>query len=107
MTDDEELVLGVLTTTASKNEIANLEQVLETVNLALPKDIPLKADKGYQSKKNVELLKQRNLKNHILKKAYKNNPLTRWRPCVIICIEVQGYLLLTVKTNIKVRKGAM
>ena len=78
VTDNEGLVLGVLTTTASKNEIANLEEVLETVNVTLPKDIPLKADKGYQSKKNVELLKQRNLKNHILKKAYKNKPLTRW-----------------------------
>ncbi len=78
VTDDEGLVLGVLTTTASKNEIANLEEVLETVNIDLPKDIPLKADKGYQSKKNAELLKKRNLKNHILKKAYKNKPLTRW-----------------------------
>lgn len=78
VTDDEGLVVGVLTTTASKNEIANLEQVLETVNIELPKNIPLKADKGYQSKKNVEILKKRNLKNHILKKAYKNKPLTRW-----------------------------
>jgi len=78
VTDDEGLVLGVLTTTASKNEIANLEEVLETVNIDLPRDIPLKADKGYQSKKNAELLKKRNLKNHILRKAYKNKPLTRW-----------------------------
>ncbi|WP_026838503.1 IS5 family transposase [Gillisia sp. JM1] len=78
VTDQEGLVLGVLTTTASKNEIANLEEVLETVNVDLPKDIPLKADKGYQSKKNMELLKKRNLKNHILKKAKKNKPLTYW-----------------------------
>ena len=78
VTDNEGLVLGVLTTTASKNEIANLEEVLETVNVDLPRDIPLKADKGYQSKKNIEILKKRNLKNHILKKAYKNKPLTRW-----------------------------
>ena len=78
ITDDEGLVIGVLTTTASKNEIANLEEVLDTVNIDLPKDIPLKADKGYQSKKNVALLKQRKLKNHILKKAYKNKPLTMW-----------------------------
>jgi len=78
VTDDEGLVLGVLTTTASKNEIANLEEVLDTVNIELPKDIPLKADKGYQSKKNRELLKKRNLKNHILKKALKNKPLTKW-----------------------------
>jgi IS5 family transposase len=78
VTDNEGLVIGVLTTTASKNEIANLEEVLETVNIDLPKGIPLKADKGYQSKKNVELLKKRNLKNQILRKAYKNKPLTRW-----------------------------
>lgn len=78
ITDNEGLVLGVLTTTASKNEIANLEEVLDTVNVTLPKDIPLKADKGYQSKKNAEILKKRNLKNHILKKAVKNKALTKW-----------------------------
>jgi len=64
VTDEEGLVLGVLTTTASKNEISNLEDVLNTVTVELPKDIPLKADKGYQSKKNATLLKKRNLKNH-------------------------------------------
>ncbi len=78
VTDQEGLVLGVLTTTASKNEISNLEDVLNTVTIALPKDIPLKADKGYQSKKNAALLKKRKLKNHILKKALKNKPLTKW-----------------------------
>ena len=78
VTDNEGLVLGVLTTTASKNEIANLEEVLETVNVVLPKDIPLKANKGYQSKKNVVILKKDNLKNHILKKVVKNKPLTKW-----------------------------
>ena len=76
VTDNEGLVLGVLTTKASTNEIANMEEVLETADL--PKEPPLKADKGYQSKKNVEILKKRNLKNHILKKAYKNKPLTYW-----------------------------
>ncbi|MDW5288895.1 transposase [Formosa sp. PL04] len=51
VTDQEGLVIGVLITTASKNEIANLENVLETVNINLSKDIPLKVDKGYQSRK--------------------------------------------------------
>jgi len=55
-----------LTTTASKKKISNLEEVLEAVNIDLPKDIPLKAEKGYQSKRNMELLKKRSLKNHIL-----------------------------------------
>lgn len=78
VTDNEGMVVGVLTTTASKNEIANLEEVLDTVTIDLPKDIPLKADKGYQSKKNAEILKKRELKNHILKKAVKSKPLTKW-----------------------------
>ena len=76
VTDDEGLVLGVVTTTASANEIANLDEVLETANL--PENIPLKADKGYQSKKNAKILEKRKLKNHILKKALKNKPLTKW-----------------------------
>jgi transposase, IS5 family len=76
VTDEEGLVLGVLTTKASTNEIANLDEVLDTADL--PEDIPLKGDKGYQSAKNEEILKDRKLKNHILKKAKKNKPLTHW-----------------------------
>ena len=76
VTDNEGLVLGILTTKASTNEVGNLEEVLDTADL--PQNIPLKADKGYQSKKNAALLKERKLKNHILKKAYKNKPLTHW-----------------------------
>ena len=76
MTDQEGLVLGVLTTKASTNEIANLEDVLDTADL--PEGIPLKADKGYQSKNNGKILEKRKLKNQILKKAKKNQPLTHW-----------------------------
>lgn len=76
VTDEEGLVLGVVTTKASTNEIVNLSEVLDAADL--PANIPLKADKGYQSKKNEDILKERNLKNHILKKAKKNKPLTIW-----------------------------
>lgn len=76
VTDQEGLVLGVVTTKASTNEIANLEEVLDAADL--PEGIPLKADKGYQSEKNKQLLKKKKLKNHILKKAKKNKPLTSW-----------------------------
>ena len=68
------LVLGVVTTEATTNEIANLEEVLDAANL--PERIAVKADKGYQSQKNADLLKKKKLKNHILKKAKKNRPLT-------------------------------
>ena len=76
VTDPEGLVLGVVTTKASVNEITNLEEVLNAADL--PKNISLKADKGYQSEKNSALLKEKKLKNHILKKAKKNKPLTEW-----------------------------
>ena len=93
VTDDEGLVLGVLTTTAKVNEIANLEDVLDTADL--PEGIPLKADKGYQSKKNNNILKERKLKNHILKKARKNKPLTNWE---------KKYNKLIGKTRFKVER---
>ncbi|KKL51590.1 hypothetical protein LCGC14_2293970 [marine sediment metagenome] len=76
VTDEGGLVLGVVTTRASTNEIANLEEVLDAAGL--PEGIPLKADKGYQSAKNAALLEKRGLKNHILKKAKRNRPLTKW-----------------------------
>lgn len=76
VSDEEGLVLGVVTTPGNINEISNLEEVLDSVDL--PEGISLKADKGYQSQKNKELLKKRKLKNHILKKAAKNRPLTNW-----------------------------
>lgn len=76
VTDEEGLVLGVVTTSANVNEITNLEEVLDVAHL--PENIPLKADKGYQSEKNSELLKKKKLKNHILKKAKKGKKLTKW-----------------------------
>ena len=46
VTDEEGLVLGVVTTKASVNETGNLPDVLDAA--ALPEHIALKADKGYQ-----------------------------------------------------------
>ena len=93
VTDDEGLVLGVVTTTASLNEITNLEEVLDSADL--PEGIPIKADKGYQSRNNDELLKKKRLKNHILKKAKKNQPLTKWE---------KRYNKLIGKTRFKVER---
>lgn len=76
VTDQEGLVLGVLTTKASTNEISILEEVLDTADL--PENIAVSGDKGYQSVKNAEVLKKKKLKNRILKKAKKNQPLTHW-----------------------------
>ena len=74
VTDEQGLVLGVLTTPANVNEISNLEAVLATANL--PQGIPFYGDKGYKSEKNDTILKTKKLKNRILHKAKKNKPLT-------------------------------
>lgn len=76
LTDEEGMIMGVLTTPANVNEISNLEEVLDTADL--PEGIAIKADKGYQSQKNVQILQRRQLKNHIMKKAKRNKPLTDW-----------------------------
>ena len=78
LTENEGYILGVMTTKANTDKIANLEEVLETSNLYKNINIPLKADKGYQSSKNETLLAKKKLKNHILKKTKKNKPLTNW-----------------------------
>jgi IS5 family transposase len=74
VTDREGLVLGVLTTPANVNEVANLEEVLATADL--PEHIHLYRDKGYRSAKNEELIRGRKLKSRILHKAKKGQPLT-------------------------------
>jgi IS5 family transposase len=74
VTDEEGLILGILTTPANVNEISNLEDVLDTADL--PEGIHLNADKGYASAKNEELLEARKIKSRILHRARKGKPLT-------------------------------
>jgi len=75
VTDEQGLVLGLLTTPANVNEITNLKEVLAEIDL--PSGTPLFGDKGYQSATNNELLKQKKLKNRIMKKATKGKPLSK------------------------------
>jgi len=74
VTDQEGLILGLLTTPANVNEISNLEEVLNTADL--PEGIYLNADKGYASQKNEQILKVKKIKSRILYKAKKGKPLT-------------------------------
>jgi IS5 family transposase len=76
VTDANGLVIGVATTAANVNEISNLKEVLDTAGLS--SGTIVFADKGYQSAKNNELLEKLELKNRIMKKAYRNKKLTSW-----------------------------
>jgi IS5 family transposase len=74
VTDEEGLILGILTTPANVNEISNLEDVLNSADL--PEGIYLNADKGYASEKNEQILKTKKIKSRILHRARKGKPLT-------------------------------
>lgn len=74
ITDVNGLVLGVHTTAANVNEIANLEDVLATVDL--PEGTYLCGDKGYRSEKNENLIRGKKLRSRVLHKAKRNKPLT-------------------------------
>lgn len=73
VTEREGLILGVTTTAANVNEIANLEEVLLGVDL--PVGCMFYGDKGYKSAKNDDLLANKGLGNRILKKAKRGKPL--------------------------------
>jgi len=72
VTDEQGLVLGILTTPANVNEVSNFGEVLDTAEL--PANIPVSTDKGYKSAKNDQILKDRKLKNRIIRKAVKTSP---------------------------------
>ena len=74
ITDNEGMVLRLVTTAANINEISNLEEVLS--DLDLPAHTPFYADKGYASATNRELVKTRKLKDRIQKKAVRGRALT-------------------------------
>jgi IS5 family transposase len=74
VTNQEGLVLGIVTTSANESDIKHLEDVLELVDL--PGRTWVKADTGYKSAGNDEVLRKKKLKNHIMRKAPKGKKLT-------------------------------
>ena len=74
-TDEQGLVLGLVTTSANESDIKHLEDVLLVVNPT--KGTWVKADKGYRSKENSDVLSKLKLKNHIMHKASKCKELSK------------------------------
>lgn len=74
-TDEQGLILGIVTTSANQSDIKHLEDVLKTVN---PKaGTWVKADKGYKSSDNDKVILKMRLKNHLMRKTPKNKSLTK------------------------------
>lgn len=74
-TDEQGLVLAVITTGANESDIKHLDDVLAVAGL--PVRAWVKADKGYKSKDNDAAVTKRRLRNHVMHKAAKNRPLTK------------------------------
>jgi len=74
VTDEQGLVLAMVTTPANESDIVHLEDVVGKANL--PKGIRVGADKGYCSKSNREYLGGQGLKDGIMHKAVRNKKLS-------------------------------
>ena len=74
VTDEQGLVVAVVTTSANESDIVHLEDVVEKA--ALKKGARVRADKGYCSKSNRNYLNEKGLKDGIMHKAVKGKVLT-------------------------------
>jgi len=73
--DSDGLVIGVHTTTANEHDSKGLATLLNKIPESRLKS-GIFADKGYKTPDNDKLLKDKNIKNRIQHKAYRNKPLT-------------------------------
>lgn len=79
-TDEQGLVLGIVTTPANKSDTKQFEAILNTLDLKNGDEMGsrIKADKGYKSAENDEILRTRKLKNGIMLKKPKGKKLSAW-----------------------------
>lgn len=73
-TNDDGLVKAIITTAANESDMLHLIDVVTKAKTK--KGQRVRADKGYSSKKNRAFLKDQKIKDGIMHKAVKNNPLT-------------------------------
>ncbi len=73
-TDQEGLVLSVVTTAANTHDSKMFEELINKANL--PKKARIHADKAYKSKKNNDILEKKGLKNGIQYKGVRGRKLT-------------------------------
>lgn len=76
--DDNGIVLGIHTVPANEYDSKGLEPLLDKLDTKYAHQ-GIYADKGYKVPNNEKLLKERNIKNRIMHKAYRNTPLSLWQ----------------------------
>lgn len=75
--DEKGMIDAVSTTPANVNDSKTLAVLISL--LPQNRKEELLADKGFKIPENDELLKNENIKNRIMHKAYRNKPLTYWQ----------------------------
>ncbi len=73
-TNQEGLILSIVTTPANESDIKHFEDVLDLIEIE--EYTPVMADKGYKSADNDFVLEKKKLKNRIMHKANKNKALS-------------------------------
>jgi len=76
-TDENGMILGVHTTTANEHDSKGLKPLIDKIPKSQRKQVM--ADKGYKSKANDQMLKDKGSKSRIMHKGYRNTPLTNWQ----------------------------
>lgn len=76
-TDDEGMILNIVTTAANESDIVHFLDTIEGAQLK--EGARVQADKGYASQNNRDGLKARKLKSGIMHKASKNKKLGEWQ----------------------------
>jgi len=72
--DKNGIILGVHTTTANEHDSKGLEPLMDKIPKSQRKQVM--ADKGYKSKANDQMLKDKGSKSRIMYKGYRNTSLT-------------------------------
>ena len=76
-TDENGMILGVHTTTANEHDSKGLESLIVKIPKSQRRQVM--ADKGYKSKANDQMLKDKGSKSRIMHKGYRNKPLSPWQ----------------------------
>ena len=76
-TDSNGMILAVHTAAANEHDSKGLRPLIDKVPKSQRKQVM--ADKGYKSKANDRMLKNKGSKSRIMHKGYRNRPLTDWQ----------------------------
>lgn len=75
--DKNGMILGVHTTAANEHDSKGLAPLMDKIPKSQRKQVM--ADKGYKSKANDKMLKDKGSKSRVMHQAYRNKPLTHWQ----------------------------